>query len=588
MPRSSLLRTSVIGLLTAAFASAGLLSAGSASAAVPTPYAPSYHAGIDAYSSYETENTCSIKPKPGVVAWRDLLIRTYGSRWNNISRACSASISGHEEGRSLDYGNLASNPTQKAEADALLGWLLATDVHGNKHAMARRLGIQYIQYNNRMWRAYNATAGWQPQTLSGKNCSTLGSGYTTSCHRDHIHFSFAWAGANKQTSYFTGSVPCPLPPAVPTFTAPMPTNLVAVPIEPFRLLDTRVAPNACRLAPSGELNLKVTGVGGVPWTGVGAVVLNVTGARPTGAGTYLSAFPAGTVWAGTSSVNVPRGGNAASLVTVPVGSNGMVSIRNGAAPVDVVVDVVGYFTQNVAGSPYTPVDAQRVLDTRQSGILAAGGRLTVPITGSYGVPAEARGVLVNVTSTGAVSAGYVTVAPSIATAPTTSTVNFGVRDTVANRAVTGLSPEGTLDVYAGSSTHVVIDIVGWFGPGGDGLHYNAVKPARILDTRTGNGDLGPLQGSAVSVLAVGGRGGVPVDARSVMATFTVTGPTLSSYATAWPDEQAQPGTSDLNFPKGATRANLIAPQLSSESGSAALTVNAGSADAIVDVLGYFR
>ena len=587
MPRSSVLRAWVVGLLTGVLAGTGLLAAGSASAAA-VPYAPSYHAGIDPYSSYEPESTCSIAPKPGVVAYRDLLIRTYGSRWNNISRACSASISGHEEGRALDYGNLATNATQKAEADALFGWLFATDKHGNKHAMARRLGIQYIQYNNMMWRAYNASAGWQPQMMSGKACSTLGASYKTSCHRDHIHTSFSWNGALKKTSYFTGSVACPEPAAVSAFTQAMPTELLAVPITPYRLLDTRKAPNACRLAPGGHLDVKVTGVGGVPSTGVGAVVLNVTGVKPTGAPTYLSAFPAGTVWAGTSSVNVPTSGNAAALVTVPVGSGGKVSIRNASRPVDVVVDVVGYFTQNSVGSPYTPVNAQRVLDTRQSQILPAGVKRTVPVRGSYGVPASAQGVLVNVTVTGGTQAGYVTVAPAIGAAPATSSVNFAAKDTVANRALTMLSPDGSLDVYANTSTHVVLDIVGWFGTGGDDLRYNALKPARILDTRNGNGNLGPLQGSTVSVLDVKGRGGVPEDAESVLATFTVTGPTLSSFATAWPDSQAQPGTSDLNVPKGGTRANLIAPELSTTTGAAALTINVGSANAVLDVLGYFR
>ncbi len=587
MPRSSVLRASVGSLLAAVLASTALLAAGSASAA-PVPYAPAYHAGIDPYSSYEAESTCSIKPKPGVVAWRDLLIRTYGSRWNNISRACSASVSGHEEGRALDYGNLATNATQKVQADALFGWLFKTDVHGNRHAMARRLGIQYIQYNNRMWRAYDPDAGWKPQMLSGKACSTLGSGYTTACHRDHIHFSFSWAGALKKTSYFTGMVACPEPSAVPAFTQAMPTELLAVPITPYRLLDTRVAPNACRLAPSGHLDVKVTGVGGVPSTGVGAVVLNVTGVKPTGGTTYLSAFPAGTVWAGTSSVNVAKLGNAAALVTVPVGSGGKVSIRNGTAPVDLVVDVVGYFTHDIAGSPFTPMDARRVLDTRLSQIMPARGKLTVPIRGSYGVPATARGVLVNVTTTGGTQAGYVTVAPTVGTAPSTSSVNYAAKDTVANRAVSLLSPDGSLDVYADTSTHVILDIVGWFGTGGDDLRYNALKPARILDTRNGNGELGPLQGQAVSVLDVTGRGGVPADAESVLATFTITGPTWSTFATAWPDSQAQPGTSDLNVQRGGTRANLIAPELSTATGSAALTIHSGSANAVLDVLGYFR
>jgi hypothetical protein len=246
MPRSSVLRSVGVGLLAAVLTSTGLLTAGPANA-VKVPYAPAFHPGIDPYSSYESESTCSPAPKPGTVAWRDLLIRTYGSRWNNISRACSSSISGHEEGRALDYGNLATNATQKAQADAIFGWLFATDQYGNKHAMARRLGIQYIQYNNKMWRAYDPGAGWQAQMLSGKSCATLGSTYKTACHRDHIHFSFSWAGALKKTSFFTGAVPCPTPAAQPAFTAAMPVNLNSVPITPARLLNTLSGAGACRL-----------------------------------------------------------------------------------------------------------------------------------------------------------------------------------------------------------------------------------------------------------------------------------------------------------------------------------------------------
>jgi hypothetical protein len=229
-----------------------------------------------------------------------------------------------------------------------------------------------------------------------------------------------------------------------------------------------------------------------------------------------------------------------------------------------------------------------MLDTRLSQIMPAGGRLTVPISGSYGVPAGARGVLVNVTVAGATAAGHVVVAPSVATVPTTSTVNFGVKETVANRAVVQLSSAGTVDIYAQASTHVIIDIVGWFGPGGEQLRYNALKPARILDTRNGNGNLGPLTGGTASVLQVGGRGGVPLDARSVMGTFTITGATVSGHANVWPAGTDLPLASDLNFVRGTTRANLVAPQLSTQTGEAALTIHSGSANAVLDVLGYFR
>ena len=575
----------MIGLLTVAFVCTGLLSAGSASAAA-VPYAPKYHAGIDAYSSYEPESSCSVKPKPGVVAWRDLLVRTYGSRWSNISRACSASMSGHEEGRSLDYGNLASNPTQKAQADALLTWLLATDVHGNTHAMARRLGIQYIQYNNKMWRAYNAAAGWQPQMLGGKSCAKRGAGYVTACHRDHIHFSFSWAGARKKTSYFTGWVPCPTP-TTPTITPPEQVDLTPVPVANARLLDTRFGDTACRLPPKGYIDVKVTGVGGVPSSGVGAVALNITGISPAGRATYLSAYPAGTTWGGTSSVGVPVNGVAVSMVVVPVGSNGMVRIRSTAAPVDVAVDVVAYFaTASTTGDGYTPVPEQRVLDTRETTMMGSRERRVIQIAGHYGVPVGATGVLVNVTSIGSARTGHLTVSPTLPSAVTTATVNYVRGEAKANRAITQLAPDGTLALYTHVPGHVTIDIVGWFGTGGEGLRYNPLTAARVLDTRNGTGGVATLVAGTPGILTVAGHGGVPTDARAVVGTLTVVRPSANTTATVWAAGRSVPPTSDLSVNQAAIRENLVAPELTD--GQVGLTVGAGSAPTVLDVLGYFR
>ncbi|MBW3576111.1 MAG: thrombospondin type 3 repeat-containing protein, partial [Actinobacteria bacterium] len=67
------------------------------------------------------------------------------------------------------------------------------------------------------------------------------------------------------------------------------------PLSPTRILDTRVgngAPTA-KVGPSRTLGLQVTGRGGVPATGVSAVVMNVTVTEPT-ASSYLTAWPAGT------------------------------------------------------------------------------------------------------------------------------------------------------------------------------------------------------------------------------------------------------------------------------------------------------
>jgi hypothetical protein len=585
MPRSSVMRSMVVGLLAVVLASTGVLAAGPADA-VASPATPSFGAGIDPYSSYETENTCSPTPKPGTVAWRDLLIRTYGSRWNNISRACSASDSGHEEGRALDYGNLASDATQKAQAAAIFAWLFATDKYGNTHAMVRRLGIQYIQYNNMMWRSYNPSAGWQPQMIGGKKCSSYGSTYKTSCHRDHIHFSFSWNGAWARTSFFTGSLACPTPSTQPAFTAAMPVNLTAVPVAPTRILNTTSGAGACRLAPKGRLDVKVTGVGGVPSTGVGAVALTIMGYKASGA-TYLSAYPAGTTWNGTSSLNIPAGGTVATTVIVPVGSDGRVSIGNGAASVDVLVDVSAYFTTATTGSTFTPVSDQTLLDTTTSTIMAAKERRTVQVTGHAGVPVGATGVLVNVTSSGSTVGGYLSVAPVFGTSITTSNVNYVAGDSVANRSVVKLADDGSIAVYASTQSHVRIDVVGWFGPGGQALHYNPVLPAKILDTRNGTGGVGTLTGGVPAQVAVAGHGGIPSNAQSVVATLTVIRSAVATDATTWTAGDSRPGVADFALPVGATREGLVSPELSG-AGAAAVEVESGSADAVLSVLGYFR
>jgi hypothetical protein len=245
MPQVALLsrvRTLVAVLLVAAVA-VTVQVPDPANAAAAVPATPNFSAAIDRYASYDPEDTCNATAKPGPVVFRDLLARTYGSRWNNIVRSCSGSVSGHEEGRSLDYRFLASDSTQRAQAYALLGWLLATDRHGNPHANARRLGLMYVQFNNKMWRAYDPSSGWRAQTVSvggvKRDCATLPASYVTRCHRDHIHFSFSWDGAYKRTTWFGGIIPCPAagsvaaPPAIPT------AGLGYVPVAQARVLDTR-------------------------------------------------------------------------------------------------------------------------------------------------------------------------------------------------------------------------------------------------------------------------------------------------------------------------------------------------------------
>ncbi len=95
------------------------------------------------------------------------------------------------------------------------------------------------------------------------------------------------------------------------------------PLQPARILDTRsgAKPGSLQTIP-----FAVNGRGGVPASGVSAVVLNVTLTESTAAG-WVAAFPGATAWTGTSNLNVLRAGQTVpNLVIVPVGANGKVNL----------------------------------------------------------------------------------------------------------------------------------------------------------------------------------------------------------------------------------------------------------------------
>ncbi|TDE20837.1 hypothetical protein E1295_47035, partial [Nonomuraea mesophila] len=160
-------------------------------AALAAPPTPNFGPEIEGYAPHQYQTTCDPAAKPGVLDFRDLLNRTYGTHISGISRDCnSGGTSEHKEGRALDYHFNVSNPTQNAHANDLLNWLLATDRYGNRNAMVRRLGIMYIIWNRRIWQ----DGSWAPYNGA-------------SPHTDHIHFSFGWPGARRETSWWHPSGP---------------------------------------------------------------------------------------------------------------------------------------------------------------------------------------------------------------------------------------------------------------------------------------------------------------------------------------------------------------------------------------------
>jgi len=113
---------------------------------------------------------------------------------------------------------------------------------------------------------------------------------------------------------------------------------------PTRLMDTRNGTGGVKGAVGAgkTITLSLTGHGGLPASGVTAVVMNVTAVTPTATG-HVIVYPDGTTRPGTSSLNFPAGQTIPNLVVVPV-VNGTVDFYNSAGSVNLLADVTGYYT----------------------------------------------------------------------------------------------------------------------------------------------------------------------------------------------------------------------------------------------------
>lgn len=115
-------------------------------------------------------------------------------------------------------------------------------------------------------------------------------------------------------------------------------------ITPSRLLDTRDGTGgpATKFGGGATRTLDVTGVGGVPAHGVGAVVLNVTAVNGS-APSHLTVWPADVAMPLASNLNFVPGQVVPNLVMVKVSADGAVNLFNNAGDVDVIADVVGWY-----------------------------------------------------------------------------------------------------------------------------------------------------------------------------------------------------------------------------------------------------
>jgi len=342
-------------------------------------------------------------------------------------------------------------------------------------------------------------------------------------------------------------------------------------VEPGRLLDTRVA--GAMPAAGSVTVVNVGGQFGVP-IDAPAVALNVTMTQPTGPG-FVTVYPCGSTPPTASNLNFVADQTIANAVVTKLGPGSTVCLFTSVAG-HLVVDVNGWFTPNGGFAGLSPA---RLLDTRQTGFSVAGSVTPVHVAGNGGVGGAATAVALNVTVTEAQQPGFATVYPCGAPIPLASNLNFVTGQTIANAVVAGVGSGGDVCIFTSATTHLVVDVGGWFD---QTARFGPLVPARLLDTRE---VAGIREAGSVTQLVIGGQGGVPATASSVVLNVTVTDPESSGFLTVYPCGAQVPLASNVNYVQGVTIPNAVFAKLGAAGGVCLFT--SARTHVVVDVNGWF-
>lgn len=364
-----------------------------------------------------------------------------------------------------------------------------------------------------------------------------------------------------------------------------------VAVAPTRLADTRPGSSdfgGYTQLTADTIRVDITHRSGVP-SDATAVVLNVTIAGASAAG-YVTVYPGGSALPKTSNVYADAVGRTiANLVHAKIGDNGAVDILR-SSTMDLVIDLVAvYVPVSGATSDGRLVTlangAQRVFDTRGSGVPVGVGQTVSVDVAPAGIPSTASAVVVNVAAVNA-NAGFWTAFPDGDDLPRTGSLNLdSAGQTRAAQAIVNLHGGTVFNVFSQTGGHLVVDVVGYFTgtdalASQDGLFIAAPTPQRQLDTRS----LLALPAWSGSTFEFGvGAGGLTVAAAVINITATL--PWSRGYLTAYPAGVGLPNSANLSISAVPQTISNHAIVRVSTRGVALYTY--GGAHLITDVTGWY-
>jgi hypothetical protein len=353
---------------------------------------------------------------------------------------------------------------------------------------------------------------------------------------------------------------------------------------PIRAMDTRTT---ARVAAGHTLRVPLAGVVA---EGARAAVIDLAAVDPAADG-YLTAWSCDEAMPPTSNLNYIAGTTRATHAVVTLAADASVCVYS-QVDTDVLVDVTGSYSSAPTALGFHPQAPTRIYDSRLTG-----GPLQPGETRAIAVPANAAAVAANVTVTDPLGSGYLTVFPCQSTLPVVSNINYVAGQTVANLVQIGVS-SSTICVFSLRRTNVVIDLQGTYDAAVDGLHYQAVAPTRLADTRLG---LGTVFGRVAMDVGIGlsvlpanapvATSMVPAGVKALMVSMIAVFPRSAGWAEIGPCVEPAFITpyqsSTLNFVAGDVIANQAITPTRATSGADVCTFATSPAFHVVDLTGWF-
>ena len=352
---------------------------------------------------------------------------------------------------------------------------------------------------------------------------------------------------NLRSNWFSVRTPClgrDAPPVAGDLTATDGQGFVGV--TPTRIIDTR---NGVGTSPT-PIKAGCTLVVAVPNAPVGttaaAVTLTTTRAAANG---FTTAYPCGTLQPNVSAGQILAGRDVPATTVVPVGPAGTICVFT-SVDADLIIDVLGWFAPG--GHRFTGQIPERLLDTRRpvgATPVVAGTVTRVQVAGASR-PADATGVSVNLTATGARVGGYVTAFPCGGPQPNASVLNLRSGVDVANHAFVALDAMGGFCLWNSAPVHLIADVDGWYAPAVGSL-TSFSSPRRVVDSRSNVGTTGPWTAGESRAIDVGDA------ATAVVFELSGIDAQQAGYLTAFPCGSTPPDASVLNVNPGANVSNLV-------------------------------